>query len=199
MKITILKVLCLMSLILWPAVSYPLDVNWHFGVKVGAGFTDATVKNHSSSSSKLTDKNSLAGGVFVNFSHVDFARIQLEVIYMQRGFKRTGFSADLTTLSFPILARFQIPQGVFLNLGIAITVLTGGTVNDAFKSSTDIDDHFERLEYDLEVGIGWEFEIFKGGNLFTELRLSYGLNNISTIYPQEVNLLTTHLYVGFQY
>ncbi|HEO65865.1 MAG TPA: PorT family protein [Spirochaetes bacterium] len=199
MKVIILKSLCMISVILWPTLSYPLDVNWHFGAKIGAGFTHALVDNHSSSSSKLTDKSSLAGGVFVNFSHVDFARIQLEAIYMQKGFKRNGFSANLTALSFPILARFQIPQGVFLNLGIAITVLTGGTVNDSSKSSTDIDDHFERLEYDLEAGIGWEFEVFKGGNIFLELRLSYGLNNISTFYPQEVNLLTTHLYVGFQY
>ncbi len=199
MKIIILKALCYITLILCPVMTYPLDVNWHFGAKIGAGFTDAAVKNHLSSSSKLTDKGSLAGGVFVNFSHVDYARIQLEAIYMEKGFKRTGFTANLKALSFPILARFQIPQGVFLNIGIAITVLTGGTVNDASKSSTDIDDHFERLEYDLEAGIGWEFEVFKGGNLFLELRLSYGLNNISTIYPQEVNLLTTHLYVGFQY
>lgn len=175
------------------------DITSHLGIKMGYGFTSASVENHSSSSDGFFSKDSLAGGIFVHFSHVDFAGIQIEALYIQKGFQRSTYQAELEYLSFPILARFQIPSvGIFFNLGFGITWLFDGSVSDSTSTLTGLDNYFDRLEYDLQGGLGWDIEIFKGLKTLLELRFTYTLSNISTRYPEELNQYTAHLYIGFE-
>ena len=171
----------------------------NFGVKLGYGFNNAIIENHSSTSSGLTGQSGFSGGLFVHFSHVDYIRFQTEAIYIRKGFKRSTYEAQLDYLSFPIMVRAQIPLNIFFNFGFAVSYLMNGTVSDQTDASTKIDDYFERIGYDLQAGLGWEFEIFDGGNLFLELRFTYDLKNISKRYPETVHLYTTYLYAGFQY
>ncbi|MDH4128569.1 MAG: PorT family protein [Spirochaetota bacterium] len=198
-KFYIPLILSIFSIFILSSTVFSSDVHFHFGIKGGFGFTNATVQNHQSIPNNFFSKQSFAGGFHVNFSHVDFARIQIETLFIQKGFKRSTYQASLNYISFPILARFQIPMGIFTNLGFGITYLYNGTVSDLSSGNTRLDDYFDRLEYDLQAGLGWEFEVFKGGKIFVEGRLTYALNNISRRYPEEVNHYTTHFYVGFQY
>ncbi len=177
---------------------YSDDVTFHFGLKGGYGFSDALVTEHSSSSLGFFNKKTFSGGMYFNFSHVDYARIQLEVMYFQKGFNRNNFTADLNYLSFPILVRFQFPFGLFLNLGFSITYLLNGTVSDSINPTSTIDDIFERSEFGLEAGLGWDIKIISGLKIFTEVRFTYTQNNISIRYPESINNYTLHLFLGIE-
>ncbi len=178
---------------------YPAEFTFNWGVKVGYGFSSSIIDNHSSSSSSLFDKGSLTGGGYFHFSHVDFVRLQFEVLYIQKGFNRPGYSANFHCISFPILVRFQLPMEFFINTGFAISFIAGGSVNDSSYSSTDIDDHVDRLDYDLVFGFGWGLDVYKGSLIFLELRFTYALLNTSLRYPQTSNNYSTHVFIGFQY
>jgi len=170
----------------------------NFGVKIGYGFRSALVTNHSSTSSGFFQKNSLAGGIYTHFSHVDFVRLQIEALYMQKGFQRSNYQANLETFTFPLLVRIQVPLGIFFNAGFGISYIFDGTVKDSSSGLTNLDDYFERLGYELHGGIGWEMELFTGGKVFVEARVTYDLKNMSTRYPESTKFYNIHLFVGFQ-
>ncbi|MDH5682131.1 MAG: hypothetical protein OEZ36_11125 [Spirochaetota bacterium] len=172
---------------------------WNFGLKGGYGFTSAEVQNHPSQDSGLFSQGSLSMGGYVNFSHVDFAKVQLEVLFIQKGFKRSTYEASLNCFSFPILARFQIPQGGYTTLGFAITLLSDGLIKESGNVTSNFTDYFETLEFDLVGAIGWAFSISREGRVFIELRASYTASNTSVRYPEVFSHFTLHSYVGFQY
>ena len=175
------------------------DIIWNFGLKGGYGFTSAEVLNHPSTDLGFFSQGSFSGGVHVNFSHVEYAKIQVEALFIQKGFKRTTYEADLNCFSFPILARFQIPQGLFATMGFAVTLISDGLIKENGVITSNFTDFFETMEFDLVGGIGWEFKIAKEGAFFFELRGSYTANNTSVRYPETFSHFTVHTFVGFQY
>lgn len=183
--------------------SFAVKFKWHFGAKVGMGFTGADVSDNTSSTSNgIFNKESPAGGIFFNVSHKKYVRIQIEAMYLKKGFNRNGFTADLDYLSFPFLVRFQHPVGFFFNAGIGITTLLEGTVIENGVQTNNARDYFEPLEYDVQGGIGWEFKISDdAGSILLEYRLTYSLSNISqsSRYPESINHITNHVYIGYQY
>ncbi len=176
-----------------------VDVSINWGAKIGYGFASAFVRNHNSVSPNFFGNSFVSGGLFIHFSHVEYVRLQFEILYIRRGFKRSGYIAKLEGLSFPLLVRFQIPYGIYFNSGFGIGYTFKGEVNDANSTSNNIDDYFETLEYDLIAGMGWQFNIYREHKLFIEARFIYSLNNISIRDPESVNNYALHFYFGFQY
>lgn len=180
-----------------------VDFKWHFGAKVGAGFTGADVTNNTDSTSQgvFFNKFSFAGGLFFNVSHVKFVRIQIEAMYLKKGFNRNGYTADLDYISFPFLVRFQFPIGLFINAGFGITTIIDGKITNGGVTTTNYSDYIDPLEYDIQAGLGWEFKLFDKGSILVEYRLTYSLSNISDSqrYPETINHITNHVYIGFQY
>ena len=175
---------------------YGVKLEWGGGLKVGYGVVGALVENDGDESGGLLSKGSLSGGLFFNFSHVDFIKIQIEVLYIQKGVERGGYGVDIEGLTFPILLRGDFSFGLFLNSGIGVTYLMGGELRGM---EGNFGDNFETLEYDWIMGIGWVLEVEEGMGLLIEMRFSYTINNISLKYLQEYRHYTIHPYISIEF
>ena len=174
-------------------------ITFQIGIKGGYGYSDAEIFNHTSTPLGFTTKDSMSGGIHVHFSHVEYVRMQIEALYIKKGFKRNTFWADIDCFSFPILLRLQAPFGLYANFGFSPTYMHDGEVYEKNSTYKDIDNYFERLIYDFQGGIGWDIKVSKSFSFFMELRYSEALNNISNNrYPEGVFPVSTHLFFGVQ-
>ena len=175
---------------------YGVELKWGGGLKVGYGGVGALVENDGGGSGGILSKGSLSGGLFFNFSHVDFIKIQIEVLYIQKGVERGGYGVEIKGLTFPILLRGDFSFGLFLNSGVGVTYLMEGGVRGM---EGNFGDNFETLEYDWVMGIGWVLEVEEGVGLMIEMRFSYTINNISLRYQQEYRHYTIHPYISIEF
>lgn len=161
-----------------------------FGLK--AGVTSADASFHGRFTSRASLKK--AGAAFVTFPVSDRATVQLEALYIERGFSTTGLHWDgsrtrMSYLDFPVLMRFRMtPQptrvrpvlmaGGYWGHEVACR-LEGGVAQ--FEQSNSCEGRFRRRGVaDVGVIVGAALEIGVSGPWFVtlETRYHYGVRNL---------------------
>ncbi|MEQ8624654.1 MAG: porin family protein [Vicingaceae bacterium] len=157
-----------------------------FGIKGGINFS-----NFHSTNDDINDQNlrfGYQGGLFFKFALTDFLAIQPELLYNTKGSEvdyNLGAlgSGEITQkfgyIEIPLLAVVNLGQKLNVHAGPYVAYMVNADVennsnDNSFDFANDLDpDEFERLEYGIALGAGFEFDILKIG-----ARYDYGLTNV---------------------
>ncbi|OXA93873.1 porin family protein [Flavobacterium hercynium] len=128
----------------------------HFGVKAGANFSNFTNANF--------DTEGLVGfhaGAIVGYEINDHFSIEEEFLYSQQGAKLKGnFTNDsdikLSYLSVPILLKYKMPMGLFIEAGPQVGILIDEDVKALGIPAGN--DFAEKIDGGVTGGIGWQFK-----------------------------------------
>lgn len=127
-------------------------------------------------------------GLFFKAALTDFFAIQPEILYTQKGSTAeydnflTGdgeFTQEFNYLEIPVLAVVNLSDNINLHAGPYFAYLMNAKVenksaNSDFNFVEEFDeDDFQRIDYGLAAGIGFEFDIIRFG-----VRYDYGMRNI---------------------
>lgn len=130
-------------------------------------------------------------GLFFKAQLVDFLAIQPEVLYTTRGATTkydnflTGeaeFSQRLNYIEVPVMAVLNITDNLNIQVGPYAAYLLNASIDNETENATfdfteGLDESdFNRLDYGLAVGAGFEFDIFRFG-----ARYNYGLSEIGDL------------------
>ena len=158
--------------------------NSEVGIKGGASFSNFY-------SEEIDDQNmriGFQGGLFFKAALTDFLAIQPELLYTQKGSKiqydnfLTGeaeFSNQLNYLELPVMGVLNITENFNLQAGPYFAYLINANVkneaeNDDFNFVEDLNEEdFERFDYGIGLGAGFEFETLRFG-----VRYNYGLEQV---------------------
>ena len=154
------------------------------GIKGGANFSNFF-------NDEVDDQNlriGFQGGLFFKAALTDFFAIQPELLYTQKGATTTydnfftgegEFTQKLNYIELPVLAVINLGENLNIHAGPYVAYLMGASVeneaeNDDFNFVEDLNEgDYERLDFGLAVGVGFEFEVLRFG-----VRYDYGLKNV---------------------
>jgi len=182
-----------------------------FGVKGGVNFSNLYTE-------EVKDNNVLTSfnvGVFATLPINNFLAIQSELLYSRKGAKLEYDNAftvgsakfQLNYIEVPVLLRVNITNNLNIHAGPYFAYLIDAQVknesdsgNFDFEESYNNDD-FNKFDYGLAGGIGFDFESFGIG-----ARYNYGLNTVGkerTILGQSYTIpdgknSNISLYISFQ-
>ncbi|WP_419947879.1 porin family protein [Candidatus Palauibacter sp.] len=168
----------------------PLEGQRAFGAKGGVTFADASFYDAFTSRAKA---RTVAGG-FATFTISSRSDVQLEALYMGRGFATTGEYEDgsitrMAYLDFPILMRFRLtPEPMALRPIIfgggywahEVGCRTSGGVTQA-EGSDSCEGRFMRrgvADVGLIAGAALEADVSAGWFILMEARYVYGVRNL---------------------
>ena len=174
----------------WFASPETLEGQQAFGAKGGVTFADAHFYDAFTSRARA---RTVVGG-FATFTISDRADVQLEALYMGRGFATTGEYEDGSTtrmsyLDFPILMRFRLtPEAMALRPIIfgggywahEVGCRTSGGVAQA-EGSDSCEGRFMRrgvADVGLIAGAALEADVSAGWFILVEARYVYGVRNL---------------------
>ncbi|MCB0803000.1 MAG: PorT family protein [Flavobacteriales bacterium] len=154
------------------------------GVKGGLNFSNFYNK-------EVDDQDIRTGiqaGLFFKAALTDFVSIQPELIYTNKGSTTkydnfiTGegdFSQKLDYIELPVLLLVNLNENLNIHAGPYFAYLLKASIDNKSENSNfnfveDLNEgDFERVDYGLSVGVGFEFEVLNFG-----LRYDYGLKEI---------------------
>lgn len=158
--------------------------NSEVGVKGGANFSNFY-------SDEVDDQDlriGFQGGLFFKAGLTDFLAIQPELLFSQKGstIKYDNFltgNADFTTqlnyIEVPIMGVLNLTDNFNLHAGPYFAYLVNVSVennaeNNTFNFAENLnEDDFNRLDYGVGIGAGFEFEVLRFG-----ARYNYGLAEV---------------------
>lgn len=151
-----------------------------FGVKGGLNLSNATVSDgyNGYSFSNLANFNL---GVFLKVPVARFFSIQPEVYYSGQGFKdvdqNTGYtySEHINYLNIPLLAKFTIPVGFFLETGPQLGLKLNAKEKEA-GISTDVSTDYKSADFSWVIGAGYKIPM---APVAIDLRYNFGISNIA--------------------
>lgn len=184
-----MKKINLSLLILLFAASIPtmaqVDQNvLRLGVKGGVNFTNFRVD-------EIADNNMKAGlnlGLFVRMPVSETISIQPELLYSSKGSKlkydnflqgEGEYRFNFNYLELPVLGVFSIGDHFNIQAGPYVAYLASANIKDmeddgSIQGIADLNEkNFNRLDYGLAAGIGFDFNGFIAGARYT-----YGLNEV---------------------
>ena len=167
-----------------------LDAQRAFGVKGGVTFADAHFYDSFTSRSQT---RGTAGG-FASFPISNRADVQLELLYLRRGFATTGeywrgTLARMSYLDVPVLLRFRLtPEAKAVRplifgggyWGHEVGCRTEGGVSHAERSNS-CEGRFQRrgvADVGLVVGAGLEVTVAERWFILLDARYHYGVRNL---------------------
>lgn len=154
------------------------------GVKGGLNLSNIFNEN-------INDQNMRVGyhaGLFFKLVMTDFLAIQPEFLYTTKGSTAeynnflTGkgeFTQEFNYLEVPILGVINLSDNLNIHAGPYFAYLLSAKVENksadaSFNFVEDLDeDDFERIDFGIAAGIGFEFDIFRFG-----IRYDYGMKKI---------------------
>jgi hypothetical protein len=161
-----------------------------FGLKGGVTYADAAFVDQFTSEALLRK----AGGGFVTLPLSERAAVQLEALYMERGFSTSGLHQDgsrtrMSYLDFPILLRFRLTPtaarvqpilvgGAYWGHEVACR-LEGGVAQ--FEESNSCEGRFRQrgvADVGLIVGAVVEVSVTEAWFATLEARYHYGVRNL---------------------
>lgn len=161
-----------------------------FGIKGGATYADAAFIDQFTSKALLRK----VGGGFVTLPLSERATVQLEALYIERGFSTSGLHQDgsstrMSYLDFPILLRFRptpnagrvrpiLLGGAYWGHEVACR-LEGGVAQ--FEESNSCEGRFQRrgvADVGLIVGAALEVTTADAWFVTLEARYHYGVRNL---------------------
>lgn len=160
------------------------DDNSEVGIKGGVNFSNFY-------SDEVDDQDlriGFQGGLFFKAGITDFFAIQPEVLFTQKGATTkydnfaTGeaeFTNKLNYLEIPVMGVINITDNFNVHAGPYFAYLLSASVeneaeNDDFNFAEDLNEgDFERVDYGVGIGAGFEFETLRFG-----ARYNYGLTEI---------------------
>ncbi|WP_420447173.1 porin family protein [Candidatus Palauibacter sp.] len=161
-----------------------------FGIKGGATYADAAFRDQFTSEALLRK----VGGGFVTLPLSERATVQLEALYIERGFSTSGLHQDgsstrMSYLDFPILLRFRptpnagrvrpiLVGGAYWGHEVACR-LEGGVAQ--FEESNSCEGRFQlRGVADVGLIVGAALEVTTADAWFVtlEARYHYGVRNL---------------------
>jgi len=158
--------------------------NSEVGLKGGANFSNFY-------SNEVDDQDlriGIQGGLFFKAAITDFLAIQPEILYTQKGSTikydnfLTGnaeFTSKLNYVELPIMGVLNITDNLNIHAGPYFAYLVNVNIdnkaeNSAFDFAEDLnEDDFNRLDYGVGVGVGFEFEVLRFG-----ARYNYGMAEV---------------------
>lgn len=158
--------------------------NSEVGIKGGLNFSNLY-------SEEVDDQNmrtSFHAGMYFKAALNHFLAIQPEVLYSRKGSTTkydnllTGdgeFSNNLDYLELPVLGVFNLTENINVHAGPYFAYLLNAEIqneseNSDFNFVEELnEDDFERLDYGVAAGVGFEFETIRFG-----LRYNYGLTDV---------------------
>ncbi len=182
-----IKVSIVTSLFLMLTVGVNAQEESEWGVKGGVNFSNFY-------SDQIDDQNMRVGynlGLFFKAQVVDFLAIQPEVLYTTKGATTkydnffTGdaeFTQQLNYIEVPVLAVLNLNDNINIHAGPYAAYLINASIeNEADNSNFNFveelnESDFNRLDYGLAVGAGFEFDILRFG-----ARYNLGLSEIGDV------------------
>jgi hypothetical protein len=183
-KINVVILLTICCLAAAPAFSQEGQNVTRFGVKGGVNFSNFRVDG-------IKDNNIKAGlnlGLFLKLPIAEAVAIQPEILYSSKGSKleydnfaqgEGEYRFNMNYLEMPVMGVFAIGDVFNVQVGPYIAYLTSSNIknmNENFdiQGVKDLDeDSFNRFDYGLAAGVGFDFQGFVVG-----ARYSYGLNEV---------------------
>lgn len=169
------------------------DKTLSFGVKGGVNFSNIYTRD-------IDDDNVLTSfhaGFFVTMPIAKFLSIQPELLYSRKGSKlvydndivKGVYRFKLNYIEMPVLLKINITKNFNIHAGPYVAYLIDSSVksesssgNSNFEGNSDNDD-FNRLDYGLSTGLGFDFGSFGIG-----ARYNYGLATVG----KDRNILGTN-------
>jgi len=163
-----------------------------FGLKAGASYG----KIKSSESAENDHNNPVLGPVFGVVADIPIDEkfsVQPELLYFPAGYffdySTEGFTSEykgkLNYLSIPIMGKYDVKDGFYLEAGPYISYLLSATEDEEsdfmeeylIKSSKSVDktDDFKSIDFGLGIGAGYEME----SGLYFNARYIFGLADIN--------------------
>lgn len=166
--------------------SFGQDGENKLGIKGGINFS-----NFHSTNDDVDDQNlriGFQGGLFYKLALTDFLAIQPELLYTTKGasfdYDQGAFGDGEITQRFgyiemPLLAVLNLGESFSIHAGPYVAYMLNAKVEnesdvDVFDFSNELDtDEFERFEYGLAIGAGFEYD-----KLMFGARFDYGLSEV---------------------
>ncbi|MBT8255086.1 MAG: PorT family protein [Bacteroidia bacterium] len=112
-------------------------------------------------------------GAAFNFEVSELFSVQPEVTYSMRGFKDGEFTIKIDYVDVPVMADFEIAEGLSLQGGPIFGFNISGNVEDGAGNETDLEDV---STLNIGAGIGAQYELPAG--LFFNVRYDMGFNDV---------------------
>lgn len=181
---TVLTAFCIFSIFSITTVNAQDNKNSEVGIKGGLNFSNFY-------SDEVDDQNmrtSFHAGMYFKAALNHFLAIQAEILYSRKGSTTkydnfiTGdgeFSHNLDYLELPILGVINVTENINFHAGPYFAYLLNADIqneseNSDFNYVEDLDEEdFERLDFGIAAGVGFEFETVRFG-----VRYDYGLTEV---------------------
>ncbi|WP_395043781.1 porin family protein [Flavobacterium sp.] len=140
-----------------------------FGAKAGLNMSNLT--------GDVEDNSMKVGfhiGGFVNIGISEKFSVQPELLYNTGGAKFTGGSTNLSYLSIPVMAQYNITEEFSLEAGPQIGFLMSANDKADGGGSVDIKDSLNSTDFGLNLGLGYDV----AENINIGLRYTIGMSNI---------------------
>lgn len=156
-----MKKVLLIAILAVAGVSNAQDMK--FGVKGGLNFANVTNTNDGSN---LT---AFHLGGFANFKVADKFAVQPELLYSAQGSSYTGGKFELNYINVPVMAQFEVSEGINLEVGPQI-----GFLMSAKSAGTDVKEYLSTTDFSLNLGAAYNID----ENMSVGLRYGMGLTKV---------------------
>ncbi len=141
-----------------------------FGVKAGATFS-----NFKGDQAEETKTGLVIGG-FGTYNFTEKISGQLELLYTQLGARENGGSYDFSYVNVPLLARYNVWNGLNIETGPQIGFLLSGKTKSSSGNKTDIKHLLNKTDFGWVIGAAYELPNGAGAGI----RYTPGFSDIST-------------------
>jgi hypothetical protein len=160
-----------------------------FGIKAGISFSDV----NSEELPPVDSRTGITFGGFLNVTTTDYLELQIEALYMTKGFKFTrrvegplgenvfeDNTVKLDYVEFPILIRALVPTeenlrpNFYIGPAFSLLLSTDFEVDPPTDDPEFILDNANKLDLGLVLGGGVDFEL-TGGRISLDFRYNLGL------------------------
>ena len=139
-----------------------------FGVKGGLNFASINGDN----SGKFDHVTSFNFGVMAEIPISTKFSFQPELLYSRQGFSVGKNVNELNYLNIPLMGKYYLTEGLSLEAGPQI-----GFLLSAKNKSIDVKDSFNKLDFGINLGIGYKLD----NGLSFNARYNQGLSNVNDV------------------
>lgn len=141
-----------------------------FGVKGGLNFANVSGDN----TGNFETVTAFNFGVMSEISITDKFSFQPELMYSGQGFslKNDDNPVALSYINLPLMGKYYVTKGLSLEAGPQVGYLVG-----ADYDGTDVKDDFKKVDFGVNLGLGYKLE----NGLNFGMRYNLGLSNINNI------------------
>ena len=176
----------LLVLVLMLSVSVLANAQFKFGFKAAANF--ATTNGEGDEM-----KVGFSGGILGQIKFNDRWALQPEVLYSMQGPQWDGGKLMANYVAVPIMVQFYVIEGLSIEMGPQVGILTSAKVKYDKGGSLDMKDSLEPIEAALNIGVAYELSTAPLGFFF---RSSIGMTRVgkeNTLLDEDLRNLSFQL------